>query len=62
MAEEKHGLLAETEMLRLSFCNAHMDSMCENLMIRLPELNLRQLILDKDNWVEAGIVTTAKVT
>ncbi|KAK0421995.1 hypothetical protein QR680_007305 [Steinernema hermaphroditum] len=45
-----------SEHLRLSFCNAHAGSFCENVVIHLPTVKCKQLmfVADKNLWLGCG--------
>jgi hypothetical protein len=54
-------MLLEMELFRLSFCNSHMESMCENLKLKIPGISCKQLVLDKDTWLEGGLIKLGEV-
>uniref|UniRef100_A0A1I7XZZ8 FSA_C domain-containing protein n=1 Tax=Steinernema glaseri TaxID=37863 RepID=A0A1I7XZZ8_9BILA len=56
LVESTSAVQIGSQQLRLSFCNAHAGSFCENVVVHLPAIKCKQLIFlsDKNLWLGCG--------
>jgi hypothetical protein len=51
-----YGIQLKTEDIRFSFCNAHGGSFAENLILKIPSIELNQFsyFAEKDSYLQCG--------
>uniref|UniRef100_A0A915E988 Bridge-like lipid transfer protein family member 1 N-terminal domain-containing protein n=1 Tax=Ditylenchus dipsaci TaxID=166011 RepID=A0A915E988_9BILA len=56
--ERSCAVQLEVENTRLSFCNAHLGSFAENLIVQLPKIEISQYIsVHETRWLKCGAIT-----